>query len=276
VDLWKEGVLRQLRQPRLAEIVAASLRDDILTGKLKEGDSLPRQESLFTEFRVSLPAVREAMRILETEGLISVRRGNVGGAIVHLPTAERTAQMISMVLQTRGATPDDVSGALLQLEPICAGMCADREDRATEVVPALREAIESQQAEFDNAPRYNLNARRFHETLVERCGSETMIVVIGSLETIWSAHEVSVWDEAAAADANSDPQSPMAMRSRRAALRDHEKLLAAIESGNRERAVTLATAHLTATRSSTLASSRHATINANLVGGIDLGSQRGR
>ncbi len=36
---------------------------------------------------MSLPAVREAMRILETEGLVEARRGNVGGAIVHLPTA---------------------------------------------------------------------------------------------------------------------------------------------------------------------------------------------
>lgn len=263
--------MRQLRQPRLAEIVAASLRDDILTGKLKEGDSLPRQENLFTEFRVSLPAVREAMRILETEGLVTVRRGNVGGAIVHLPTAERTAQMISMVLQTRGATPGDVSGTLSHIEPICAGMCAARDDRATEVVPALREMIDAQQAEFDDVARYNLNARRFHETLVERCGSETMIVVIGALETIWSAHEVSVWDEASArADTSDDPTSPMARRSRRAALRDHEKLLAAIEAGNQQRAVSLASAHLAATRSSTLASSQHETIDANLVGGIDL------
>lgn len=263
--------MHQLRQPRLAEIVAASLRDDILTGKLKEGDSLPRQEDLLAEFRVSLPAFREAMRILETEGLITVRRGNVGGAIVHQPTAERTAQLISMVLQTRGATPGDVSGALSHIEPICAGICAARADRATEVVPALREAIDAQQAEFDDAARYNLNARRFHETLVQRCGSETMIVVIGALETIWSAHEVSVWDEATANTAiGDDPKSPMARRTRRAALRDHEKLLAAIEAGNQERAVSLASAHLAATRQSTLASNRQETINANLVGGVDL------
>jgi GntR family transcriptional repressor for pyruvate dehydrogenase complex len=266
--------LRQLRQPRLAEIVAASLRDDILTGKLKEGDSLPRQENLFTEFRVSLPAVREAMRILETEGLISVRRGNVGGATVHLPTAERTAQMISMVLQTRGATPGDVSGALLHLEPICAGMCAARDDRATEVVPALREVIEAQQAEFDDVARYSANARRFHEAVVELCGSETMIVVIGSLERIWSAHESSVWDDTGTPSDDEDTESPMAKKTRRAALRDHEKILAAIEAGNGDRAVSLAAAHLTATRSSTLASSRYETINANLVGGIEVPGRR--
>ena len=126
-----------IRQPRVAEIVASRLRDEILSGRLKEGDVLPSQESLFQEFGVSPPALREAIHILETDGLISVRRGNVGGAVVHLPSAARTAHMISMVLQTRAATPADVSEALLHLEPICAGMCAAREDRMTEVVPYL-------------------------------------------------------------------------------------------------------------------------------------------
>lgn len=263
--------MRQLRQPRLAEIVAASLREDILTGKLKEGDSLPRQEHLFEEFRVSLPAVREAMRILETEGLISVRRGNVGGAIVHLPTSERTARMISMVLQTRNTTLDDVSGALLHLEPICAGMCAARTDRDTEVVPALREAYKEQVARFDDMQSWTPLARRFHEVLVETCGNETMKVVIGSLESIWSAHESTVWGEATQLSrTESDPDSPNARKSRKMALRDHEKLLAAIESGNEDRAVSLASAHMAATRSSTLASTRHNTINANLLDTIDL------
>jgi DNA-binding FadR family transcriptional regulator len=265
--------MRQLRQPRLAEIIAASLRDDILTGKLKEGDSLPRQEDLFTRFRVSLPAVREAMRILETEGLVEVRRGNVGGAVVHLPTAERTARMIAMVLQVKGATPADVSGALSCIEPVCARLCAQREDRASEVVPVLRAALDVQVAEFDDASRYNANARLFHEALVERCGSETMILVIGALETIWSAHESAVWNEAVTGSA-------MAAGTRRAALRDHEKLLEAIGAGDGERAAAIAGAHLAATRRSTLSSSAsrpsgaHATINASMVGGLDIGTGR--
>jgi GntR family transcriptional regulator, transcriptional repressor for pyruvate dehydrogenase complex len=260
--------MRQLRQPRLAEIIAASLRDDILTGKLKEGDSLPRQEDLFTQFRVSLPAVREAMRILETEGLVEVRRGNVGGAVVHLPTAERTAQMIAMVLQTRAATPGDVSGALSSIEPTCARLCAAREDRATEVTPALRAAIEAQRAELADASQYNANARRFHEAVVARCGNETMILVIGALEAIWSAHEPAAWEEAAAG-----PSAAMQADVHHAALRDHESLLAAIEEGDEDRAASIAAAHLAATRRSTLQAGTPgapAAINANLVGGIDL------
>ncbi|MGW1029045.1 FadR/GntR family transcriptional regulator [Streptomyces sp. NPDC002577] len=257
--------MRQLRQPRLAEMVAAKLREDILTGRLKEGDSIPRQEDLYAEFKVSLPAVREAMRILETEGLISVRRGNVGGAVVHQPTADRIAYMVSMVLQTRNTSLSDVSGALLQLEPVCAAMCAARDDRETAVLPALRAAVEAQQAAFDDPAQYSPLARRFHEELVSLCGNETMIVLIGSLESIWSAHESAVWGAVAGHEA--DAGSPMSAATRRAAIRDHEKLITAIEAGNTSRAMTLASTHLAATRASTLASGTAQLIKASAVGG---------
>ncbi|PRC52636.1 FadR family transcriptional regulator, partial [Mycobacterium sp. ITM-2017-0098] len=85
--------------------------------------------------------------------------------VVHLPSSERTAQMISMVLQTRAATPGDVSEALLHLEPICAGMFAAREDRMTEVVPHLQAAIDAQVEQFETAARYVPNARKFHEAI---------------------------------------------------------------------------------------------------------------
>lgn len=265
--------MRQLRQPRLAEIVAASLREDILSGRMKEGDSLPRQEHLFTEFRVSPPAVREAMRILETEGLISVRRGNVGGAVVHLPTNQRIARMISMVLQTRQTTLSDVSGALLHLEPICASLCAEREDRAETVVPALRAAIEAQHEALEDVGQYTALSRRFHETLVNHCGNETMIVLIGSLETVWTAHESTVWTDLAMMTAapDDDATSPLARRTRLAALRDHEKLLAAIEAGNGKKAVTLASTHLAATRASSSQAAPDATVRTSVLDDIERG-----
>ena len=253
-------VAQRIRQPRVAEIVAARLREQILSGRLKEGDVLPTQESLFSEFGVGPPALREAIHLLETDGLISVRRGNVGGAVVHLPSAERTAHMISMVLQARAATPADVSGALLHLEPICAGMCAARADRMTEVVPHLEAEIELQTKEFDDLARYVPNARRFHEAIVSRCGNEPMILLIGSLELIWSAHESSVW---------SDDGEPMRPKTMRAALRDHQRLLDAIRDGNEARAVRLAQDHLAVARRNTLAFGADRTIEAKLISNAD-------
>ncbi|MDN4518376.1 MULTISPECIES: FadR/GntR family transcriptional regulator [Mycolicibacterium] len=254
---------QRIRQPRVAELVASRLRDDILTGRLKEGDVLPSQEALFAEFGVSPPAVREAVHILESDGLISVRRGNIGGAVVHLPSAERTAQMISMVLQTRSATPADVSEALLHLEPICAGMCASRGDRMTEVVPHLQAAIDVQVEQFDRTSRYVSNARRFHEAIVSRCGNEPMILLIGSLELIWSAHESSVWSD------ECHPEDPMRPKTMRAALRDHHRIVEAIIDGNSSRAVRLAQDHLAAARHNTLAAGSDRTIEAKLIANHD-------
>src|SRR4051794_13103182 len=92
---------QQLRQPRLAEMVAAVLRDRIVSGELEDGAMLPKQEDLLAEFRISPPPMREALRILETEGLITVRRGNTGGAIVHRPQPGKAAYMMGLVLQSR-------------------------------------------------------------------------------------------------------------------------------------------------------------------------------
>jgi len=148
----------------------------------------------------------------------------------------------------------------MHLEPICAGMCAARADRMTEVVPYLEAEIALQEEQFDNLSRYVPNARRFHEALVSRCGNEPMILLIGSLELIWSAHESSVW---------SDEGDPMQHKTMRAALRDHQRLVDAIRDGNEARAVKLAQDHLTVARRNTLAAGSDRTIEAKLISNPD-------
>jgi DNA-binding FadR family transcriptional regulator len=262
--------------------VAARLRERILNGELREGDVLPPQEQLMAELQVSFGVLREALRILENDGLLLVRRGNVGGAVVRAPNVGRAAQMIGMLLQARLTTAADVSTTLTRIEPICAGMCAARPDRAETVVPALRAILDRQLEEIDDLDAYVPNARRFHEAMVELCGSDTMIVVVGALEAIWSAHESAVWSNVAAGAAGAagargrgaarpaaardvdaeSPDAPMSRAVRRDAIRAHEGLLAAIEAGDGDRAQTLAAAHLSLARDNTLAWAESTTIRA--------------
>lgn len=232
----------QLRQPRLAELVAGSLRNEILSGNLAEGDTLPRQEDLLENFRVSPPAVREALRILETEGLIRVRRGNIGGAIVRAPSAEGVAYMVGLVLQSWHTALADVGVALREMEPVCTALCARRKDRYETVVPVLREIVEEQTRQIDDTIAFNQASRRFHEALVSHCGSDTLGVVVGALETVWGSHEHHVYEVG--------PEPTMAVR--RAALRAHEKLIDAIEAGDESAAVALARSHLEATQTFTM------------------------
>jgi DNA-binding FadR family transcriptional regulator len=233
---------RQLHQPRLADLIAAKLREDILEGRLSEGDSLPRQEDLLATFNVSPPSVREALRILETEGLITVRRGNVGGAVVHLPTDSRISYMLSLVFQSRRTPLKDVVSALNHLEPLCAAICAERTDRHDSVVAELAAIIEEQRSTTEDLLAFNNASRRFHEQLVARCGNESLILLVGALERIWSGH-VADWTDQVRTE-GSEPS----LRVLQAGIRDHERLLHAIDTGDSQAAQSIARKHLDATQ----------------------------
>ena len=67
------------------EQIADELRALIVAGELEEGESLGREPDLVERFGVSRPSLREALRILEAEGLITVVRGVLGGVVAHQP-----------------------------------------------------------------------------------------------------------------------------------------------------------------------------------------------
>src|SRR4051794_13190056 len=82
----------QVRVPKMAELVAGHLRRQIVRGELAEGAALPTEAALMQQFQVSRPTLREAFRVLESESLITVRRGARGGARVQLPNADVAAR----------------------------------------------------------------------------------------------------------------------------------------------------------------------------------------
>jgi GntR family transcriptional repressor for pyruvate dehydrogenase complex len=228
---------RQLRPRHVAELVADELRRRILDGELGDGHLLPKQEDLLVEFGVSRPSMREALRILEAEGLVSVRRGKLGGAVVHRPAAANAAYTMGLVLRAEKVAVGDVSAALRHIEPVCASLCASRPDRATDVVPALRAVHEAARDRLDDPHEFVVVSRRFHETMVERCGNATLRLVVGTLESVWSAH-ARAW-----ADQNV-PRGVPDRDYRQHGFDDHELLLRLIERGDAEAAAREANKHL--------------------------------
>jgi DNA-binding FadR family transcriptional regulator len=177
--------LSAVRQPRLAEIVAAELREEILYGRLPDGSLLPNQDRLAERFGVSKASLREAMRTLEAENLVTVRRGKFGGVIVHAPSADAAAYTLGLMLESAHVSMADFAVALDQIEPSCAQLCAQRDDRLTAVVPDLRAAVAALRNAVDaDAQTYNAAEQLFHERIAALCGNATMKAVLGVLETL--------------------------------------------------------------------------------------------
>jgi DNA-binding FadR family transcriptional regulator len=246
--LYRRGELRSIwhtrpvaaptvRFRRLAEQVADELRRRILAGQLTDDQVLPKEDELLVEFAISKPSLREAMRILEAEGLLTVRRGKRGGAVIHRPSPANVAYTMGLVLGSQQVSLADVGTALLQVEPACAALCAERPDRKSTVVPILRQLHEESIASVDDLPLATSASRRYHEALVTHCGNATMLVMAGALETLWSAHEQS-WSTQVT------DHSTVPVSERRAVLEDHRQVIDAIDVGDTQRARDLAAAHL--------------------------------
>lgn len=174
-----------VRSPKTAELVARTLRRMVVEGQLKDGDFLPREADLIAHFQVSRPILREAVRVLESEKLVEVRRGSRTGARVCVPGAEIVARPAGLVLALSGATLADVMTARIAIEPAAAKMLAeDGTDDAHEELACLVADIPNAWAAGDLA----VATANLHRTLVELSGNATLGMIAGMLHEISERH----------------------------------------------------------------------------------------
>src|SRR4051812_3996312 len=94
---------------RISEVIVEQVRLLIREGKLVPGDRLPSERSLCERFGVSRVTVREALRVLEANGLVEIRVGARGGAFVTLPSSERLGEGLAELLTLAPMTAGDVT-----------------------------------------------------------------------------------------------------------------------------------------------------------------------
>jgi DNA-binding FadR family transcriptional regulator len=165
-----------IRVPKAAELVAATLRRQIITGELKDDDSLPSEALLMQQFRVSRPTLREAFRILESESLIHVRRGARGGARVQVPDGDVAARYVGYVLEYRGTTMADVYNARAELEiPLARQIAASAKPKQ---IARLQASVQQASEFLDDPEAYGQHDTAFHLLVAELAGNETIEVLI--------------------------------------------------------------------------------------------------
>jgi GntR family transcriptional repressor for pyruvate dehydrogenase complex len=177
--------------------VADELRRLIIAGELDEGDSLGHEPELIERFGVSRPTLREALRILEAEGLITVVRGVQGGVVVHRPDRRQAARTAALVLQARNVPLADVFEARTILEPIAVRMVAQARNRAA-CARRLRKLIADEVAAIDDAVAFGQANARFHEELVSMGGNQTLGIVAEMLDEVVSRAVTAVAQAGAA------------------------------------------------------------------------------
>jgi len=159
-----------MRVPKIAELIADLIRDQI-GSRLREGDRLPSERVLMSTFGASRPCVREALRILESDGLITVRRGVAGGALVARPDHRQVAVRLRDAIRLWDIDPGEATAVVY----------------GAELAAVRRLAEEVGQARIEPWPGVTVSDPRFHGHLVSCSGASlahALIVALGEVVTL--------------------------------------------------------------------------------------------
>ena len=218
----KSGLTHAPKTREKPQQIADELRQLIIVGELDEGDSLGHEPDLIERFGVSRPSLREALRILEAEGLITVVRGVQGGVVVHRPDKRLTARTAALVLQSRNVSLADVFEARTIVEPAAVRLVASSRHRKASA-GRLRSLIAEEEAAIAEPEAFGVANARFHEELVGLAGNQTLTIVAEMLNEV-VARAVTMVSQV---DANGQSTA-----TRRRGVRSQQRLVELIESGD--------------------------------------------
>jgi GntR family transcriptional regulator, transcriptional repressor for pyruvate dehydrogenase complex len=215
----------------MSVLLAEAIADAIVSRGLRPGDRLATEAEMIAEYEVGRATVREALRMLEAQGLIEVRVGAGGGPFVARPDPHGLARILSLQLRMSDATLREVLDARLVVEPALAGQAARR--RRDGHVAALR----ANQRELEAAPRGSAGFLRaneeFHALIADASGNRPLAALWSALAAIADGHEAGV-------------RYPLAAFG--AMIAAHRKITEAIAAGDADEAIRATTVHLEATQ----------------------------
>lgn len=225
---------RPVTRMRMHEQVLAQIEEQIVQGSLKPGDRLPAERELAQALDVSRGAVREAMRILESMGVISASTGSGSGAgstvVGHGTQAMGTLLRLHLALAS--FEQDDLVEVRVQLEGWAAGEAAANRTEAG--VQKLERLVDEMFQSGLSHTEFNELDTEFHLTIASMSGNSLLELLMYGLRDAVKRRMVMAFD-AMPAEKDVIPRL----------CREHAEILAAIREGQGERAGELVREHIT-------------------------------
>ena len=141
-------MFKKAKQTRVFQDVVEQIQDAILNGKLKPGSKLPPERALKDMFNTSRGTLREALRVLEQKGLIDIKLGVAGGAIVKRIDAEPIMESLALLIRSGQVSLEHIAEFRIIIEGSIMELAAEH---------ATQEDIQELEALFNEAKTFYNN-----------------------------------------------------------------------------------------------------------------------
>jgi DNA-binding FadR family transcriptional regulator len=205
--------------PKRASVIAQRIVREIREGKLRPGDPLPAEKDMLLTYGVGRNTLREALRVLELQGVIALRPGRGGGPVVAMPDSRHLASTLALLMQFAQTPFRSVVETRIYLEPLTAELCATRADDA--LTAEVRDSVDRMGRGLADEEVFLFENQRFHDLIAQGGGNPVIAYLHNSLDWITDGSALGVHYPA---------------KSRRTVLDHHESICVAIEQRDPERA----------------------------------------
>ncbi len=218
-------------QLKASETIARRVVETIADRGLKPGDMLPREADMLREYAVSRETLREALRLLEVQGLITLRRGPGGGPVVGAALSVNLGRVATLYFQMAGATYNELFEAWVLGEGTLAWRAARNPDaalRAATMAPYI-EPVDHHDDE--SVAAFMLTHTEFHDAVGALGSNRVLDLTLASFGKIVS-YQAGVIDD------------PRILRTQ--LYEDHQRVARAISAGHNRAARQLMEEHISA------------------------------
>jgi GntR family transcriptional regulator, transcriptional repressor for pyruvate dehydrogenase complex len=167
------------RPPKAAMLVAQRILRDALRSGLRSSDLLEPERTMLEKYQTGRGTLREALRLLEFQGVISLKPGPRGGPVLQTPDASHLSSTLVLLMQMRSAPFSSIVEVRSAMEPMISSLAATRisEDELT----ALRETVDQMQSELNDQYLFLDANKRFHDIIAWSSGNALFGYIIESL-----------------------------------------------------------------------------------------------
>jgi GntR family transcriptional repressor for pyruvate dehydrogenase complex len=184
------SVTHGARPPKAAVLLAQSIVQDTFRERLKPGDMLLPERTMLERYKTGRGTLREALRLLEFQGVISLKPGPRGGPVLQDPDASHLASTVILLMQLKQAPFRSIVEVRSALEPMTSSLAAVR--MTDEDLSALEESVLQMRDELDNQRSFLDASTRFHDIIAWSSGNALFGYIVDSLLGIMDGSAIGI------------------------------------------------------------------------------------
>jgi DNA-binding FadR family transcriptional regulator len=223
----QNNLFTPIESKRTFEEISSKVKNLIFDGTLKPGDKLPSEQELAKQFGVGRQSVREALRLLELSGFVSIQKGYGGGPVVKDTISTQIRNLYLDAFRMEKITVEEFTSARSVIEKAILNEVIDKADESD--IKGIRANLAEAEELIANKKMATDENFDFHALLAKASKNKVFIILERSINAI---HR------------NLRSRSTADYKTTRNAVKAHQKILDAIINKDREKAIKLLDQHI--------------------------------